>query len=209
DVQITADGIPVLSHDPSLLKVTGRDLVISQTPAADILTLPAGHAERFGARYDELRIATLAEFTDLLGQWPEARAFVEIKHASITAFGIERVLDLVLETLADVSRQCILISFEYEALQHARSCSSLPVGWVLPHWDDERQQLATALEPDYLFVNRKRLPKPRAPLWEGPWRWVVYTVNEAAEIAPFLAHGFDMVETNVIRKLLGGTRRHG
>ena len=29
DVQITADGIPILSHDPSLLKITDRNQIIT------------------------------------------------------------------------------------------------------------------------------------------------------------------------------------
>ena len=209
DVQITADGIPVLSHDPSLLKLTGRDLVITGTPAATVLSLPAGYSERFGDRYRDYRIATLAEFAALLAEWPQARAFVEIKHASITAFGVERVIDTMLETLDPVLGQCILISFEYAALEYARAHCALPLGWVLPHWDDDKRRRARALAPDYLFVNRKRLPALPAPLWDGPWRWVVYTVNHMEEIAPYIERGFDMIETNVISKLLGGMQAHG
>jgi glycerophosphoryl diester phosphodiesterase len=209
DVQVTADGIPILSHDPSLLKLTDRDQVITDTPYLEIQSLPAGHPDRFGDRFRDLRIATLAEFAELLAAWPGVRAFVEIKHASVTAFGIERVIDLMLETLADVLAQCILISFEYAALESVRKRSSLPVGWVLPHWDDDNRQRATALAPDYLFVNRKRLPPLPAPLWEGPWQWVVYTVNHPDEIGPFLARGFDMIETNVMRSLIAGEGGHG
>ena len=209
DVQITADGKAVLSHDPSLLKLADSDLVIPRTPVATVLSLPAGYSERFGNRYQDFRIATLAEFATLLAQWPEARAFVEIKHASITAFGVERVIDIMLETLVEVLDQCILISFEYAALEYVRAHSSLPIGWVLPHWDDDNRQYATALAPEYLFVNRKRLPAPPAPLWDGPWRWVVYTVNLTEEIATYLDRGFGMVETNVITKLLGGRLAHG
>ncbi len=209
DVQITADGIPILSHDPSLLKITDRDQVITDTPYVEVQSLPAGHPDRFGDRFRDFRIATLAEFAELLAAWPDARAFVEIKHASITAFGIERVIDLMLETLAGVLTQCILISFEYAALEDVRKRSALPVGWVLPHWDDDNRQRATDLAPDYLFVNRKRLPPLPAPLWEGPWQWVVYTVNRPDEIGPFLARGFDMIETNVIRSLMAGEGGHG
>ena len=208
DVQITADGVAVLSHDPSLHRLTGRDLAVTDTPADTVLSLPAGYPERFGDRYRDYRISTLAEFTALLADWPQARAFVEIKHASINAFGADRVIGIMLETLADVPGQCILISFEYAALAHARERTDLPLGWVLPHWDDEHRQLAENLAPDYLFVNHKRLPPLPAALWDGPWQWVVYTVNRAEEISLYLERGFAMIETNEIRSLLGGQPGH-
>ena len=209
DVQITADGIAVLSHDPSLLRLTGHDLVITESTCAEVQSLPAGHAERFGGRFSDYRIHTLAEFVALLAAWPGARVFVEIKHASINAFGIERVLAIVLQTLAPVLTQCILISFEHAVLQQLRRQTTLPIGWVLPHWDEDKQRLAESLAPDYLFVNRKRLPQTPAPLWEGPWRWAVYTVNRADEIEPFLTRGFDLIETNAIRRLMNGEQRYG
>ena len=154
------------------------------------------------------RDEALAEFVELLAAWPRARAFVEIKHASITAFGVEQVIAIMLETLAPVLAQCILISFEYAALQQLRRQATLPIGWVLPHWDDDNRQRARALAPDYLFVNRKRLPHTPEPLWDGPWRWAIYTVNRADEIQPFLARGFDMIETNAIRRLQAGEGGH-
>ena len=208
DVQITADGIAVLSHDPSLLRLTGHDRVITESTCAEVQSLPAGHAERFGGRFPDYRIHTLEEFVELLAAWPQARAFVEIKHASINAFGIERVLAIILETLAPVLPQCILISFDYAALQQLCRQVRSPIGWILPHWDENNQRRAESLAPDYLFVNRKRLPQTRAPLWEGPWCWTVYTVNRSDEIEPFLARGFDLIETNVIRQLMTGEDGH-
>jgi len=208
DVQITADGIPVLSHDPTLLKVTGQNLAITDIPSSEVLSLPAGYPERFGDRYHDYRIATLDEFANMLARWPDARAFVEIKHASIKAFGAERVIEIMLEYLADVLDQCILISFEYAALAYARQRSPLPIGWVLPEWNEDNRLLACELLPEYLFVNRKRLPPGPDSLWQGPWKWVVYTVNDADEINAFLDRGFDMVESNVIRSLLAKGNEH-
>jgi glycerophosphoryl diester phosphodiesterase len=208
DVQITADGVPVLCHDPTLLKITGHDLPVTSTTSLDILALPAGYPDRFGDRYNDYRITTLAEFAALLAQWPDAHAFVEIKHASVVAFGAGKVIDIMLETLADVLSQCTLISFEYEPLQHVRDRTLLPIGWVVPHWSDDSRRMAESLAPEFLFVNQTRLPPAPAPLWDGPWCWVAYTVNEADAVAPLLARGFSLIETNVIRSLLPGSPGH-
>ena len=92
DVQITADGIPILSHDPTLLKITGQDLAVTETGYETLRSLPAGYPERFGDKYRELRLARLDQLVELLQQWPEANAFVEIKRASILAHGTAAVL---------------------------------------------------------------------------------------------------------------------
>ena len=202
DVQVSADGVAVLSHDASLLRLTGRDLLITASDYRSIRACPAGQPELFGSRYRDLHIARLDEFAALLGQWPKARAFVELKGDSITAFGIPRLFDLVMDNLADVAARCILISFDYAALQHVRSHCRLPIGWVLPEGTEENRTLAAALAPEYLFCNRKRLPPESEPLWPGPWQWVIYTLNTVADIRHYLARGAHMVETNVIRRLL-------
>lgn len=213
DVQLTADGVPVLSHDPTLLRVTGQDLEVARTPWAAIAGLPAGEPERFGIRFEDERILRLADFVALLRDWPGVRVFVELKRECLQAFGNAHVLDSVLGCLAPVMEQCILISFDDTVLAEARRRRSLPIGWVLSEWSDTSAAIAAALAPDYLFCNRKRLPPEPEPLWEGPWQWVVYTVNDGEDIPPFLARGFRLLETNRISRLLtetaAGETAHG
>ena len=209
DVQITADGVAVLNHDPSLLKITGHNLKVTDTEYRDMQTLSAGHPDRFGEKYKDLAITRLDELAVLLKQWPQARAFIEIKHASIVAFGAEKVVDIVLATLEDVFEQVTIISFDYEALVYARKSCDLPIGWVLPAWSGENKSRARELSPEYLFCNRKRLPPVSEALWDGSWKWVVYTVNEIDEIAPFIRRGMDMLETNRIRMMLAGPSTRG
>lgn len=201
DVQLSADGVPLLCHDDSLMRMTGHDLPVGATSAAAIRALPAGQPRRFGTRYADNRIATLEEFAGLLGRWPDARAFVEIKSAALRTFGNGRVLDAVGAALAPVLARCTLISFDHAVLVAARSRGLGPVGWVLPGWDPATRQLADALAPDCLFVGRRQLPAT-ATLWPGPWRWAVYTVNRAAELARYRARGFDLIETDDIARLI-------
>lgn len=202
DVQLTADGIPVLSHDPSLLRVTGKNIVLNKTDYATVRAVPAGYPERFGDKYQDFRIARLDEFVGLLKQWPRARAFVEIKHASLKACGTARFLEIVMNTIRPVETQCVLISFDYDALTYTREHYGIPTGWVLPEWSATNQSRAVELGPEYLFCNHKRLPPATEPLWQGPWQWAVYTVNDADETKACLERGVQLIETNVIRQLL-------
>ena len=209
DVQLTRDGVAVLSHDPSLARISGHDLEIATSDYAAMRDLPAGEPDRFGIRFADLRLARLEEFVALLQQWPQANAFIEIKPASIDAHGMETVVNTVLQLLEPVLSQCTLISFDLEALAYARTQRQLPVGWVIPEWTPVNREHAAALAPQYLFCNRKRLPPPAEPLWPGDWNWVVYTVNEATEIAQFTARGIHMLETNTISTLLADPRVSG
>ena len=209
DVQLTRDGIAVLSHDSSLARVTGHDLEVATTDFAAIRNLPAGEPGRFGARFADLRLARLEEFVELLQQWPQAHAFVEIKPEPLDAHGMETVVDKVLQVLGPVLSQCSLISFVADALAYARTQSPLPIGWVIPEWSPANQVRAAALAPQYLFCDRKRLPPPAEPLWPGDWTWVIYTVNAAADIAQFTGRGIHMLETNTISKLLADPRLDG
>lgn len=209
DVQLTADRVAILSHDPTLLKLTGQNLEVMRTDWTKIASLPAGEPERFGTTFSDLRIERLEDFAALLEQWPHARAFVEIKRESLQAFGIETVLDIVLDCLAAVLDQCILISFDDAVLARAHRRSTLEIGWVLSEWSAASAATAADLAPEYLFCNRKRLPPAPEPLWQGPWQWVVYIINEASEIEPFHTRGFRLMETNRISKLLADPAHSG
>ena len=209
DVQITADGVPVLCHDPDVLKVTGHDYVVMRTDYATLGELPAGYPARFGAQFADARLARLGELAALLKRWPRARAFVEVKEESIEAFGAARVVGIILAELREALAQCIIISFQRDPLLHTRRASGLPIGWVLPEWSDGTHAAAAELRPEYLICNRKRLPAETEPLWPGPWEWIAYTVNKAQDALALRARGITLLETDCIRRLLADPRLAG
>jgi glycerophosphoryl diester phosphodiesterase len=209
DVQITADGIPVLCHDPDVVRMTGHDDVVMQTDYATLSRLPAGYPARFGTRFADVRISRLGELALLLKRWPRARALVEVKQHSIETFGVARVMDTILAELREVFAQCIIISFQQDPLIHTRAASGLAIGWVLPEWSDASRAAAARLRPEYLVCSRKRLPPEPEPLWSGPWEWVVYTVNTVEEALALRNRGIVLLETDNIRKLLHDARLGG
>lgn len=201
DVQLSADGVAVLSHDASLRRVAGVDLNIPGTPFARLRDLPVACAERFGDRYADQRLATLDEFVGLLQQWAEARAFIEIKRESHLVHGAAMV-DRVLERLGPLGQRGVVISFEPAVIAQVRSVNACPVGWILPEWSEAARQTAERLAPQFLFVACKRVPAGPAPLWPGPWQWVVYTVNDSAAALAWRRRGFQLIETDRIGDLL-------
>jgi glycerophosphoryl diester phosphodiesterase len=209
DVQLTADGVPLLHHDADVARLTGHDHVVMQTDYATLNRLSAGYPARFGARFADLRLARLGDLATLLNEWPRAVAFVEVKQESIAAFGVVRVMNAVLAELREVLTQCVIISFEREPLSHARAASGCPVGWVLPGRTGPMRVAAEGLRPEYLICSRRRLPAAPEPLWPGPWKWVAYTANTVQDVLALRARGVDMIETDAIRKLLHDSRNGG
>ncbi len=206
DIQITADHVPVLSHDPTLKKLSGRDIAVTEVIYDDFRGLSAGYPSRFGDRFSDYRIPLLEELTSLISRWPDVKVFAELKRASIEKHGADAATEILLDSLAPVKSQCIVISFDYPVLEKAGNPGDFPIGWVLPEWSDQNRQLARQLAPEYLFCNRKRLPGDMSTLWSGPWQWVVYTINAPDDIRYYLERGFDLVETNCINQLLTDTK---
>lgn len=195
DVQITAGGIPVLSHDANLLKLTGKQIIIADHDYDAIRDISAGFSERFGDKYSNYRIATLQQFVSLLKGYPDVTCFIELKEASLNYFG-NRAVDLVMQALQDVQLQFVLLSFEYDALLYAKQNYDLPLGWVLPDWSEDHKEKANELNPKFLFVDADFCPHDESTIWQGDWQWVVYTINTEQEIERFAGLGIELIETN-------------
>jgi glycerophosphoryl diester phosphodiesterase len=77
DVQLTADGHPVLLHDPTVDRTTDGTGAVADLTLAQVEALDAGswYAKRFAGT----RIPQLGEFLDLLAATPRKRALVELK----------------------------------------------------------------------------------------------------------------------------------
>lgn len=205
DVQITADGIPILNHDAHLLKLTGKQLIIADHDFQTIKEIPAGYAERFGERYNDYRLASLQQFVELIQQSPDVECFIEIKAACLDNFGMKAV-DLVYEQIKGIIDQAILISFEYDALLHARKLDNkLRLGWVLSRWSEESRLNAIKLNPEFLHVDQKICPNDQSQIWPGNWQWVAYTINQPSEVAHFASLSIELLETDRYSELITET----
>lgn len=201
DCQLTADGTPVLFHDPGLERTTGRPGIITDLTLAQLAALDAGEAARFGPRFRATRIPTLAALMSLLAGWPGARCFVEIKAESLAAFGTTATVDAVLRVIGPDLGRCVVISFDAAAL-HAARAAGARIGWVLGAWDPATHGAAVALAPDYLFCNHRRLPRS-GPLWSGPWRWAAYEITTPRLALALARRGVDLVETMRLEAFTG------
>lgn len=209
DIQCTRDGVPVLYHDASTRRLSGVDGSISGRTLDELRALTAHYPERFGSRFSGTPIPTLQAFAAWLQQHPAVTAFVEIKRQSLRRFGVEPVVEGVMQALDDVASRCVIISFNDRCIAHARRCYAARIGWVLPSRSARVQARARDLAPDYLFLDRDLVPDDPADLWRGPWAWGVYVVNDLHEALSCVERGFDLVETDAIGDLLDQYRAGG
>jgi glycerophosphoryl diester phosphodiesterase len=109
DVQVTADGVLVVFHDPTLERVTDRSGRIDQLPWSEVATA------RIGGREPILRLE------DLLGAWPDVRFNIDVKDEA----GIP-LLPGVLRRTSAWDRVC-LTSFSGARLRAVRKLLDHPV----------------------------------------------------------------------------------
>jgi glycerophosphoryl diester phosphodiesterase len=134
DVQLSADRQPLLLNDSSLKRTAGIDRNALEMTARELAEVAVNEEERFGRRYTDVGIPTLAQAVSLLATHPSATAFVEVKRASLRAFGCEIVVRRICDALKSVARQCVIVSHDLTAVHHVRQTSSYRVGWILPDY---------------------------------------------------------------------------
>ncbi|GBE10515.1 glycerophosphoryl diester phosphodiesterase [bacterium BMS3Bbin12] len=204
DVQLTRDGVPVLQHDAELARTTGHAGRVMDLDLDTVRTLDAGETPRFGTRFTDERIPTLAQVVDLLANRPQATAFVEIKEESLAHFGTVRTVRSVLAVLEPLLARCVPISFSADAVRCARDLDAPAVGWVLRSLDAAHCAQARRLAPAYLFCDHRAALARPGRLWPGPWRWALYEVIGAGLARELAARGADLVETMAVGELLAG-----
>ncbi len=200
DINITADHIPILCHDSDVTRLTGKDLVVTENEFSQIKDLSAGYPERFKDKFEDFRISSLAQLSQIIKQWPEVIGFIEIKEESVHFFG-HKAIDITISALKEVSQQCVLISFDYDALLYAKKTYDIEIGWVLPGCTVKDYLKAQKLNPKYLFVDTDLCPEKFINHWPGDWEWAVYTVNTATDVAYYASLGIKIIETDCYSEL--------
>lgn len=203
DVQLSADRVAYVIHDARLERTTRATGDLRLMNSGQLDGIDAGEPARFGAAHVGTRLPRLEAVAARLRALPEARAFVELKRASLVHHGLQVCIDVVLATLAEVLDRCVLISFDAEACRLARRAGSPTIGWVLDRPPDEARPTIESLEPDCLFCDH-RLLASRPPLPRDSVPWVVYEVASAAQARDLHARGAAFVESMAPARLLAG-----
>jgi glycerophosphoryl diester phosphodiesterase len=206
DVQLSADGVPLLFHDRSLKRVCGVRGALHRHRIADLAALSAFEPGRFGQRFAGTPLATLAQFRGFLQTNPGVVGFVEAKPAAVRQFGRERVLDAIAMELEPVAEQCVLISSVLPLLFAAHSRSGGrggPVGWhalgvVISRW--RQRHACSGLCPEYLFCAVEGLPRAGEIRFQEA-RIAVYEITDAEVALDLHRRGVELVETFAIGEL--------
>ena len=172
DIQLTADGIPILMHDPTLDRTTGRPGVVMDMELAALDGYSPSEPGRFGDQFTGISIPTLTQVVSALANWPHVTAFVEIKEQSIERFGSRFTVARVLEALQPRVEQCVVISFAAEAVAQASELGATRTGWAIRQFNAVSLNEARLLAPEFLFCDHKAIPvvskQNSQPLWPRP-----------------------------------------
>lgn len=204
DLQLTADRVPVLHHDSSLMRMSGVDADVRDTKTKHFKAMKASYPQRFEQEFADNEFTTLRRYCKWLARNEDVTTFIEIKQESIDRYGIPVVIDEVLRRIikSDVESQCIIISYNNEALEYTRKVSSMRIGWVLPAWNDENKLILEALQPDFMFCDITLLPKNQKDVWSGSWQLALFNLDDVNSAIEMANRGIHFLETNQIGTLM-------
>jgi len=198
DVQFSADKQPIIYHDMDLQRVSGIDKKVSNLTIDQLISLPAYEPQRFGKRFQQEKIASLASLVALLRSNLHVTAFVELKPESLAHCSRQDMLIRVSEILAPVKNQVVIISYDYHVVSKFREADWPQVGMVLDQWNHIQNPLVLNCRPDYIFSDYRIIPpdtdlKTIQLFQEG--LLAVYEVGNQELAISLLARGVDMIET--------------
>jgi glycerophosphoryl diester phosphodiesterase len=182
DVRASADGVPVVIHDPTLQRTTGINRAVASTTAAELRALPADH-----------RPPTLEDVLDVFGR--DMDYLVEIKRIPVEIEGV--VLDCIAER--DLQGHVTVQSFDHLLLRRLRHRDrELPLAALFRPGADVRGGLGLVapfvdgIGPPAGHVDEDLMRAARAHrLAVRAW-----TVNEPAEMRRLLTAGVDGIITD-------------
>ena len=206
DIQLTQDLKPIVHHDEDLLRMAGVDVDIRKIKAKKLKSYSAHYPKKFGTEYIGNPFCSLKQLSVWLKNHSDVRLFVEIKQHSLESFGIQATMQAVFEAIKNVSKQCIIISFDPYIVEYAKDQYQLQNGWVIPEWSDVVQQRAERMQPDFLFTSKKIMPEDPQDWWQSStgksWHWANYNVDKVKELPEWIDKGLTYIETNEVADIL-------
>lgn len=180
DVQLSRDGVPIVFHDESLLRITGTDALVADLRLEELRAFDISY--RFRGQCQPQRIPTLEEYFQLVAQH-DFLSIVELKTAFNEYPGIEEKVIALIHAY-DLTERVIISSFNHYSLLRSRALApALPHAILYECRIAEPQRYAKALgmqylHPYYQFLNDEELQKyESAGIRTNPW-----TVDEEPDM---------------------------
>lgn len=207
DARLTADGVPVVLHDPDVDRTTDGSGFVHELTSEQVAALEAGTPEVPAG------VPTLAEALALLS----GRAAVAIEIKNIPGEPAyepdgESVVEAALAEVARVGFEgpVLVLSFDPRSIAVAKALApDLATGFLTTHLVDPREALAYAVEAGHDMV----LPGTYALAPAGAsfvaeahaagLRVGTWTVDDAPTLTAFLAWGVDAIASNDAAMALG------
>ena len=204
DVRLTADGVPVVLHDPTLDRTTDHRGPLAALRVADLGAIDAGarftldRGRTFPFRATDVRIPTL---TEILRRFPGMPVLLEIKEAAAQ----EAVRQVLLREKA--VERCVLASEDHAALQlfraapFATAASAAEIGVLYRAVLLRRVPASVPYRTLSVPVRHRGLPVPTRSFVSAA-RGLgcpvhVWTVNDAATARTLWSRGVAGVVTNL------------
>lgn len=194
DLHLTADGVPVLMHDPTVDRTTDGLGAVSGHSLEQIRALDAG--SWFGAEFAGEPVPTLAEFLDELTP-TNSRALIELK-GSWTDEQVAAAVDMLAERY--LMDRVAFESFELENLERLALLAPEYARVMLTRdWDRATLATAAALKVSAIGARNKVFARDFALVAEARVLGIgtmVYTLNTEKQWAKARSYGIDLVITD-------------
>ncbi len=202
DVQLTADGVPVLMHDETVDRTTDGSGAVADLTLAQLRTLDAG--SWYGAEFAGTPVPLFDEFVDALAAHRGKKALVELK-GHWDPEGVRTVLDAIY--LRGVQNRVVFASFNLTTVTHlADTAPAIPRVIIKRDLPRDPVGLASYYGAIAIITTPNSLendPDAVARMHEAGLGVLVYTLNSEKRWSEALAYGVDGIITDRPSKLDG------
>jgi glycerophosphoryl diester phosphodiesterase len=209
DIQFSRDKHAMVYHDDSLNRVSDLDELIFKVDADQLLQLEANERGRLGSLHSGVMISSLSQVVRWLRARSDALLFIEIKPENLDRITANEAIDIVLGSITDVARQCIIISFSEQIISalnqrkqaerteqqpNQQAAQQVASGLVITSWTQYKSGAIKGLEPDFVFCNHRKVPR-RFRFDTDSWNWVLYEIGNLKTLRRFYDRGCHYFES--------------
>ena len=206
DLQLTADGIPVVIHNPTLDKTTGTPGKVTEKTLLQLQSLDAG--SWFNPQFAGQKIPTLSETLDIL-QPLSHHIYLDVKpHCQWSESQVDRLVELLISK--GWQEKAIVSSFNPQFVEQVRQTKrGLKLGYIVANPDDYQQELAAAARyGNSVIISEYHILLENPTLVEQSRNKgvdiVVWTVDNPDEFQELVKIGIRRIITN---SLVGNNHR--